>query len=238
MDQHHQKLPTLSARGTLVVDLLRRFGLIFAAALQGFVPSLTSDAGRKCLDRLTKDGWLTKHHFAGGVPYYVLSDAACHRLELKRNGRALRQRPLIKRTLVLLHFSDNQQLKLLTAIECREYLPSLYHRGAASQFFVDAERSSLGWLCLDDGKQPLRIYSKVQQTAAKKRTSVAVRQLTTAGQFRLLVLTTSESKAEQLTALFEKRPIQGMPVEIAFVPNCAQLILSQLSSEPRNVPLQ
>ena len=231
MTEARSPLPDLTDRGALIVDLLVRYGLLITAAMQAFIGDLKPEAARKFLDRLVQAGWLAKHHFVGGLGYYVLSDAACHRLELKRNGRALRQRPLVKRTLVLLHFARNQHLRLLTTHECRMHLPKVYRPGASNYYFIDELSHCLGWICLDDGKRSQRVYMNAQQTAAKKKTVEELRGLAIDGRFRLLVLTTTEAKANQLRELFEQRPIRGVAVDIASVVGCESLVLDRPRSE-------
>lgn len=219
-------LPALTERAAIVVDLLIRLGIILTDVVRDIFPGLSDEAARKFLDRLVADGWLSRHRFPIGGSYYVLSDSACHRFGLKRSGRPLRQRPLIKRCLVLFHFAANPNLRLLTGTECRELLPAIYRRGASNQFFIDSAANALGWICLDDGKQPKRMHFKVQQTAAKKRTLDELRSLSSAGRFRILVLTTTEEKAAQLHTWFIERPIRDVSVEIVAVPQCKALVLS------------
>lgn len=218
-------LPNLTERGTMVVDLLVRYGLLIGTVLQALLPGLGADAARKCLDRLVSEGWLNKHHFPSGPSYYVLSDSACYRLGLKRNGRALRQRPLVRRALVLLFFSDHSHLRLLTSGECREHLPALYRRGAANLYFIDSHDGSLGWLCIDDGKTPQRVRTKVAHTAGVKRTIAELRELSQLQKFRLVILTTTDTKANKLRALFADRPLRETIVEVVAVPACTELVL-------------
>lgn len=224
-------LPDLTERGALVVDLVTRYGLISSDLLRDFVPGLTSGAARKFLDRFTRSRWLAKHRLPTGLPYYVLSDSACHRLELKRSGGAFRQRPLIKHLLVLLHFSKHRHLRLLTSSECRTHLPDVYRPGASRHYFIDGNAQSLGWVCLDDGKALQRVYSNVQEAAGKKKTIDKLRGLAAAGCFRLLVLTPAEAKAEQLREAFAQRPIRGVVVEVAAVTACQPLVLGGRQGE-------
>jgi hypothetical protein len=214
-------LPKLSSRNQGVIELVIRYGLLFPLALERIL-TISSEASRKTLDRLTTSSWLIKHQFPTKVPYFVLSDAACHRLELKRDGRPLRQQALVKRTMVLLHFSSRPSLHLLTSAECREHLQGIYQRGAA-QFYLDSESSSLGRLCIDHGRDVYRVFVKARSLAAKQRTVAAVRQLAAEGRFRLQVLTTEQPKAEQLRELFDTRPIHGVPVDVAADPLCISL---------------
>jgi hypothetical protein len=144
---------------------------------------------------------------------------------MKRNGSALRQGPLIKRCLVLFYLASRTALRLLTATECRQSLPSLYRRGGANMYFIDSQDNSLGWICLDEGKNPQRVHSNVFEQAAKRRTIADIRSLTAAGRFRILVLTTSDAKAALLRELFSKRPLRDVKVEIAAVPGCIELAL-------------
>jgi hypothetical protein len=186
---------------------------------------------------MTQSRWLAKHHLPGSLPYYVLSDTACHRLELKRTGKSLRQRPLVKRLMVLLHFSANQQLELLTSQECRTNLPEIYRAGASSYYFIDEPSRSLGWVCLDDGKNPQRVHTNVRKTAGNKKTIDQLRALAANDRFRLLVLTTAEPKAEQLRELFLQQPIRGVPIEIAAVAGLESLVLGHRRREADHGPL-
>lgn len=214
----------MTARGEQVVDLLIRFGLLLGTTLQRWISGLSSDAARKSLERLADDGWITKHTFPNGQPYFTLSNSACYRLALKRNGAALRQRPLTRRLLVLLHFSANRELRLLTPAECRTSLADIYRRGAGNYFFIDTTRDSLGWICIDDGKPLNRIRSKTFNTAAKKRTITQLRELALAGKFKLLLLTTSEPKRDKLIELFAAQPIRELPLEVHAVPECTSYL--------------
>lgn len=224
MSDNSKKLSVLTERGEQIADLLVRFGLLTSAALQPWVPGLRLDAARKSLERLAADDWLSKHNLPNGQAYFVLSNTACNRLLLKRNGSALRQRALIRRLLVLLHFSSHRELRLLTPAECRSTMPDVYRRGGANYFFIDTTSDSLGWVCIDDGKQPRRVRSKTVEIAANKRTAEPLRQLALTGKFKFLLLTTNEPKREQLIELFSVQPIREMPLEIQAVPECANLL--------------
>ena len=78
------------------------------------------------------------------------------------------------------------------------------------------------------------MHSKVIQLAAKKRTIQEVRELSAAGRFQFLVLTTSEAKAERLRELFASRPVREMEVEIVSVPASAEIALSRVMEGGRN----
>jgi hypothetical protein len=216
-------LPDLTPRGTAMVSLTVRFGLVVPDTYGQLFSDSSHDAGRKFLDRLVEDGWMAKHHFPAGPAYYVLSDPACHRLRLKRSGKALRQAPLLRRSLVLMYFAAHRILRLLTPSECREHLPTLYRRGAACPYFLNSESSSLGCLCVDDMKSPRRVHTNVLDLAAKQRLSTELRQLMSEHRFGVLVLTTTTDKEKQLVDLLARRPPREKPVEVVAVPRAAQL---------------
>lgn len=225
MSEFTQKnLEALTARGEHIVDVLVRFGLLTGNTLQKWVSNLGPDAARKSLERLAADGWLTKHNLPSGQAYYVLSNAACNRLTLKRTGAAFRQRTLVRRLLVLLHFSSHRELRMLTPADFKSALPDLYRRGGSNYFFIDSASDSLGWVCIDDGKQLKRVHSKTVHTAAKKRTIAPLREIALAGRFKLLLLTTSEAKRDELIKLFTAQPLRELKIEIQAVPECAHLL--------------
>lgn len=223
-DLTQKKLPVLTPRGEQVADLLVRFGVLSGPTLQQWLPTLGKDAARKSLERLAADGWLAKHNLPNGQAYFVLANAACNRLGLKRNGAALRQRALIRRLLVLLHFSSQRHLRLLTPAEFRSALPDIYRRGAANYYYIDSANDSLGWVCLDDGKPLHRVRTKTVQTAAKKRTIAPLRELALAGRFKILLLTTNEPKREKLAEIFAAQPLRGLELEIRAVAECTSLL--------------
>ena len=220
----------LTDRNHEIIDLAARFGLISAATLQCLMPKsnseLSVDAARKALDRLKDGGQFNRYYLPGGKPYYVLSTSACNRMQLKRTGAALRQRALIRRCLVLYHFAAHPELHLMTAGEVNDSLPDIYRRGSANFYFVDETDTSLGWICLDDGKQSARVHFKTKQVAGKKRLIPQLRELAQQRQFRFLVLTTADDKAAQLRQLFAARPIRDIEVRIAAVTACCDLLIS------------
>lgn len=216
-------LPDLTERNEQVIDLPSRYGLVTAPALTAHFQNLVADSARKALDRLANNGWLNRHHLPSGAPYFVLSNSARYRLSLKGNGNGLRQRALLRRMLVLLHFTSQHHLRFLTQAECKEYLPSIAKGRRSDFYFIDSERESIGWVCLDDCKSVSRLQMKLTEVASNKRTIDQLRHLAAEGRFRLLLLTTSEGKVRKVEEELASRPIRAVHIDIAAVPACAEL---------------
>jgi hypothetical protein len=214
-------LPPLSERAAKLVDFLQRHVIAPLKVLTGLFDELSPEALRKFLERLAADGWIVKHDLPSHRgSYWSLSTQACNRLNLKRTGRPLRQAPLIRQCLVVEFFSQNKSLRLLTASECKSMLPAVFLRGSSNRYFLDSskpEQLRLGWLLIDEGKAPLRVWTKARQVAVKKKAIPALRELCLSSQFYLSVATTTAAKAAKLDKLFHERPLTHIPVRVVAV---------------------
>lgn len=211
-------LPALSDRATAIVDYLIRYSILIPPILHRMHPELSPEALRKFMERMAQDQWITKHPLPRGEGcYWALTSRACNRLELKRKSSPLRQGPLIRHCLQNLFFAASPHLRLLTSAECREALPLIYRRGSSNQYFLDtqdAEHIQLGWLLIDDGKKPLRVWSKAKEVASSRKANAPLYELCVSGGFRLTVVTTTSAKAEKIRKLFDDRPFRDIPVDV------------------------
>lgn len=218
-----------SIREAILARILR-FGLTTADDVHRHVsPDVSLNAVRKMLAKLVDTGWLNSYPLPQREKYFVAGKVAVleHALD-PRKSFSFGPLALPTRIGILLYCS-RYPVKKPSADEFKHQFTDFCRPGLSvtNYVFELGERFRIGWLIVDHGAEPKKVFSKIRSVVRERKQLAAFKAAMLRKEFFITVIAPSEGRCEHLQRSYLRNPLPLIDVQFVTIPELLPLLVTE-----------